>query len=129
MSLLRKIVSTICSGRAEQMAEEVIGAMPTAACLTAEPASADQPAALDVESSKGPRRYYVKPKPASADELAANDNRKQEAQRRYFVKTGRYYDPAEKAPEPRPTRATEAEEILEGGPIGLKAIFPKLSLR
>ena len=101
MSLLRKIISSIRSDRAQQATAELPPAMPAANCLTAEVA--------------GPAR-----------ELAGDDNSTK--QRRYYVKTGRYVDHEE---EVLASRSESAQEVItfDKTPTDLKSLFPKLSLR
>jgi hypothetical protein len=61
MSWLKKIVSLIRSGGAEQPAAEALRAMSAAQCLAAEAASASEPAAEeDDENPTKQRRYFVK---------------------------------------------------------------------
>jgi hypothetical protein len=101
MSWLRKIVSTIRSDQAEQAADEVMDVTPTAPCLTAEP--------------------------ALADERTAEEDPNPTGQRRYFVKRGVFVDHED---EVRAMALTGVdEEIPDRGPADLKSIFPKLSLR
>jgi hypothetical protein len=103
MSWLKKIVSTI-SARGEQTVEEVIDAMPTAQCLTAEP------------------------QPVSASELYAEaEDENPIKQRRYFVKKGLYVDNEQERAAARAAESTE--EIADRPPVDLKTLFPKLSLR
>src|ERR1700741_5359554 len=59
MSWLKNIVSKISMQGAEQEAEEVLNAMPTAQCLTVEPASGN-PAGEENKTTAGPRRYFIK---------------------------------------------------------------------
>jgi hypothetical protein len=100
MSWLRKIVSTVCSSRVEQVVEEVAEAMPTTQSLTAEPALASEPASEDENAS---------------------------GQRRYFVKRGVFFDPADQVVKSQ--SAKDMEEIPDKRPVDLKTLFPKLSLR
>jgi len=100
MSWLRRIVSTVCSSRVEQVVEEVVDAIPTTQCLTAEPALASEHGAED-ENPTG--------------------------QRRYFVKRGLFFDPEDKVAQSQSAKALE--EIPDRRPIDLKTLFPKLSLR
>jgi hypothetical protein len=100
MSWLRKIVSTVCSSHVEQVVEEVVDAIPTAQCATAEPALASEPDGEDENAS---------------------------GQRRYFVKRGLFFDPADQVAKSQ--SAKSSEEIPDKRPIDLKTLFPKLSLR
>ena len=104
MSLLRKIISTICSDHAHQAIEGFAPAISAENCLTAELALIDRP----------------------ADELEVNDNPTK--QRRYYVKTGRYVDHEE---EVLASRSASAQEVImfDKTPTDLKSLFPKLSLR
>jgi len=104
MSWLKKIVSTISARGVEQMAEEIIDAMPTAQCLTAEP----------------------EPVPASEPAAEAEDEDPIK-QRRYFVKKGLYVDNAEERAAARAVESTG--EVADKPPVDLKSLFPKLSLR
>jgi hypothetical protein len=101
MSWLRKIVSTICSSHIEKVVEEVVDAIPSAQCATAEPALASEPDGEDENAS---------------------------GQRRYFVKRGLFFDPADQVAKSQSAKASE-EEIPDKRPIDLKTLFPKLSLR
>ncbi|HVB79514.1 MAG TPA: hypothetical protein VNE82_06115 [Candidatus Binataceae bacterium] len=103
MSWLKKIVSTITT-RGEQMAEEVVDAMPTAQCLTAAPEAG----------------------PVSELAAAAEDENPIK-QRRYFVKKGLYVDNAEERA--AAVEAESHEEVADKRPVDLKTLFPKLSLR
>src|SRR5690348_10962359 len=62
MSWLKKIVSSIGARGVKQVAEQVMEAMPTATCLTAEPdaAAAVSDSAQEDESPIKQRRYFVK---------------------------------------------------------------------
>ncbi len=100
MSWLKKIVSRIRSGGAEQFAVEVLDAVPASQCLTAEPASASEPAEEDDEN---PTR-----------------------QRRYFVKRGLFVDHEDEVTTLRSAQAVE--EISDRRPVDLKSLFAKLSL-
>jgi hypothetical protein len=104
MSLLRKIISTICSDQAQQAIEGFAPAMSAANCLATEVALVDQ----------------------SVGELEEDDNPTK--QRRYYVKTGRYVDHEE---EVLGARSASAQEVIifDKTPTDLKSLFPKLSLR
>ena len=104
MSLLRKIISTIRSGHAQQAIEEFTPAMSPANCLTAEVALIDRPACVLEEDDHSTK------------------------QRRYYVKTGRYVDHEEELLESRSASAQEVI-IFDKTPTDLKSLFPKLSLR
>ena len=138
MSWLKKIVSKISMQSAEQAAEEVLNAMPTAQCLTAEPAS--NSAGEENKNTAGPRRYFIKAdilrgaivppiltaEPALADGDAEEDDSSTH-QRRYFVKNGKWVDNEE---ERAAAAAGDTEEIIiDKRPVDLKTLFPKLSLR
>jgi hypothetical protein len=84
----------------EQVVEEVVDAIPTAQCATAEPALASEPDGEDENAS---------------------------GQRRYFVKRGLFFDPADQVAQSQ--SAKSSEEIPDKRPIDLKTLFPKLSLR
>jgi hypothetical protein len=103
MSWLKKIVSKIGAQGAEQMAEAVLEAMPTAQCLTAEPAAAADGPGVDAEDENPTK------------------------QRRYFVKQGRFIDHEEEVLAAKAVDSTE--EITDRRPVDLKTLFPKLSLR
>ena len=136
MSWLKKIVSKISMQSAEQAAEEVLNAMPTAQCLAVEPASA---AGEENKNTAGPRRYFIKAdilrgaivppsltaEPAVADGGAEEDENSTH-QRRYFVKSAKWVDNEE---ERAATAAGDTEEIIiDKRPVDLKTLFPKLSL-
>jgi hypothetical protein len=104
MSWLKKIVSKISAQGAEQVAEEVLNAMPTAQCLTAEPAVAANESTADAEDDNPTK------------------------QRRYFVKKGLFVDHDEEIAAAR-APAEPTEEIIDKHPVDLKTMFPKLSLR
>jgi hypothetical protein len=59
MSWLKKIVCKISMQGTEQAAKEVLDAMPTAQCLTVEPASANT-AGEENKNPAAPRRYFIK---------------------------------------------------------------------
>ena len=103
MSLLRKIISAICSDHAQQAIEGFAPAMSAENCLTAEVALIDRP----------------------AGELEEDDNPTK--QRRYYVKTGRYVDHEEVVA----SRSESVQEVIifDKTPTDLKSLFPKLSLR
>jgi hypothetical protein len=101
MSWLKKIVSAISSGGAEQPAAEALRAMPGEQCLTAEAASAGEPAAE--EDEENPTK-----------------------QRRYFVKKGLFVDHEDEVTNLRSAQAVK--EISDRRPVDLKALFAKLSL-
>jgi hypothetical protein len=136
MSWLKKIVSKISMQGAEQAAEEVLNAMPTAQCLAVEPASA---AGEENKNTAGPRRYFIKadilrgaivpPSPTAEPALADGDAEEDENsthQRRYFVKSAKWVDNEEERS--RALAVDTAEEIIDKRPIDLKTLFPKLSL-
>jgi hypothetical protein len=104
MSLLRKIISAICSDQAQQAIEGFAPAMSVENCLAAEVALIDRPAG-ELEEDDNPRK-----------------------QRRYYVKTGRYVDHEE---EVLGSRSASAQEVIifDKAPTDLKSLFPKLSLR
>jgi hypothetical protein len=103
MSLLRKIISTICPDHVQQAIEGFAPAMSAENCLTAEVALINRP----------------------AGELEEDDNPTK--QRRYYVKTGRYVDYEE---EVLVSRSASAQEVIfDKTPTDLKSLFPKLSLR
>jgi|HubBroStandDraft_4_1064222.scaffolds.fasta_scaffold500766_1 hypothetical protein len=104
MSLLRKIISTICPDHVQQAIEGFAPAMSAENCLTAEVALINRP----------------------AGELEEDDNPTK--QRRYYVKTGRYVDHEE---EVLASRSASAQEVItfDKTPTDLKSLFPKLSLR
>lgn len=104
MSLLRKIISTICSDPAQKAIEGLPPAISAENCLTAEVALIDRP----------------------AGELEEDDNPTK--QRRYYVKTGQYVDHEE---EVLASRSASAQEVItfDKPPTDLKSLFPKLSLR
>ena len=102
MSWLRKIVSTVCSGRVEQLVEGVVDAMPTTQCLTEEPALAN-----------------------GADHEDENPTK----QRRYFVKTGMWVDNEEEELAARNGSNGSEEVVFDRPPVDLRTLFPKLSLR
>ena len=103
MSLLRKIISTICSDHAQHAIEGFAPAMSAENCLMAEVALIDRP----------------------AGKLEEDDNPTK--QRRYYVKTGRYVDHEEEVLASR--SATAQEVMFDKTPTDLKSLFPKLSLR
>jgi len=103
MSWLKKIVSKISAQGAEQVAEEVLNAMPTAQCLTAQPVVAANEPTADAEDDNPTK------------------------QRRYFVKKGLFVDHEEEMAAARVVES--AKEIIDKHPVDLKTMFPKLSLR
>ncbi len=103
MSWFKKIASIIARNP-QHMVKEVLDAMPTAQCLTAEPG----------------------PIPASEPIADAKDDNPFR-QRRYFVKRGLYVDNDEERGVAQVVES--AEEIADEPPIDLKTLFPKLSLR
>jgi hypothetical protein len=135
MSWLKKIVSKISKQGAEQAAEEVLNAMPTSQCLTAEAASAN-PAGQEKENPAGPRRYFIKADilrgaivpPSASAAVVDQEDENSTPQRRYFVKNGQWVDNEEER-----ARAaaddTQEELRIEKRPVDLKTLFPKLSLR
>jgi hypothetical protein len=98
MSWLKKIVSKICA-QSEQVAEEVLNAMPAAQCPTAESV-----ATVSAPAAENPTK-----------------------QRRYFVKRGLFVDHEDEVAAARAVESKE--EILDRRPVDLKTLFPKLSLR
>jgi hypothetical protein len=139
MSWLKNIVSKISMQGAEQAAEEVLNAMPTAQCLTVEPASAN-PAGEENKTTAGPRRYFIKadilsgaivPPSVTAEAALADGVAKEDEnsthQRRYFVKNGQWVDNDEERA--RAGAVDSQEEIIDRHPVDLKTLFPKLSLR
>jgi hypothetical protein len=140
MSWLRKIVSTVCSSRVEQVVEGVVDAMPTSQCLTAEPALANG-IGQEKKNPMEPRRYFVKPElvgatptPQSftAEPAVANGADHEDGnptkQRRYFAKTGKWVDNEEELAARNGANGSE-EVIFDRRPIDLRTLFPKLSLR
>jgi hypothetical protein len=137
MSWLKKIASKLSMQSAEQAAEEVLDGMPTAPCLTVEPASA---AGEENKNTAGPRRYFIKAdilrgaivpvsvtaEAALADGVAKEDENSTH-QRRYFVKNGQWVDNEEERA--RAGAVDSQEEIIDKRPVDLKTLFPKLSLR
>jgi hypothetical protein len=107
MSWLKKIVSTISARSPEQPAEDVLDAMPTAQCVTAEAA----PASV-----------------LASEPVADTEDENPIKQRRYFVKKGLYVDNEEERAAARLAESS-AEEIPDRHPVDLKTLFPKLSLR
>jgi hypothetical protein len=103
MTWLKKIVSTIGGQKVEKTAEAVLEVMPTVQCATVAPAPVAE--------------ALSKPDGEAADEGTK--------QRRYFVKKGLYVDNEEE----RAAAHTASEEVPDRHPIGLKELFPKLSLR
>ena len=139
MSWLKKIVSKISAQGAEQAVEQVLNAMPTVQCLTAEPASANA-AGQENENPAGPRRYFIKadilrgaivPPSATAEPAlavgVAQEDENSTQQRRYFVKNGKWVDNEEERA--RAGAVETAEEIIDKRPVDLRTLFPKLSLR
>jgi len=139
MSWLKKIVSKIGTQGAEQVAEQVLNAMPTAQCLTVEPASANT-AGEENKNPAGPRRYFIKadllsgaivpPSLTAKPDLAVGDADEDEnstQQRRYFVKSAKWVDNEEERARAGAVETTE--EIIDKRPVDLRALFPKLSLR
>jgi hypothetical protein len=136
MSWLKKIVSKISMQGAEQVAADVLDAMPTAQCLAVEPASA---AGEENKNTAGPRRYFIKadilsgaivpPSLTAEPDLAVGDAEEDDSsthQRRYFVKSAKWVDNEE---ERAATAAGDTEEIIiDKRPVDLKTLFPKLSL-
>jgi hypothetical protein len=136
MSWLKKIVSKISMQSAEQAAEEVLNAMPTAQCLAVEPAST---AGEENKNTAGPRRYFIKadilrgaivPPGVTAEAALADGDAEEDEnsthQRRYFVKSAKWVDNEE---ERAATAAGDTEEIIiDKRPVDLKTLFPKLSL-
>jgi hypothetical protein len=136
MSWLKKIVTKISMQSAEQAAEEVLNAMPTAQCLAVEPAST---AGEENKNTAGPRRYFIKadilrgaiapPSVTAEAALADGDAEEDEIsthQRRYFVKNGKWVDNEE---ERAAAAAGDTQEIIiDKRPVDLKTLFPKLSL-
>jgi hypothetical protein len=102
MSWLTKIVSKIGKQNLEPSVEEVIDAMPTARCMTAEPTA--PPAGVTDQEEENPTK-----------------------QRRYFVKTGVYVDSEAEVAATNSTADTEAIPARQVS--DLKTLFPKLSLR
>ncbi len=139
MSWLKKIASKISMQSAELAIEEVLDAMPAAACPTTEPASVN-PAGQQNENPVGPRRYFIKadilsgaiaPPSAAAEPVFADGDAAEDEvsthQRRYFVKNGKWVDNDE---ERAVAAAGVTEEIIiDKRPLDLKTLFPKLSLR
>jgi hypothetical protein len=136
MSWLKKIVSKISMQGAEQVAADVLDAIPTAQCLAVEPASA---AGEENKNTAGPRRYFIKadilsgaivpPSLSAEPDLAVGDAEEDENsthQRRYFVKSAKWVDNEEE----RVAAATgdTHEIIIDKRPVDLKTLFPKLSL-
>jgi hypothetical protein len=106
MSWLKKIVSSIGARGVKQVAEQVMEAMPTATCLTAEPDA------------------------AAAVSDSAQEDESPIKQRRYFVKKGLYVDNEEERAAAKAAKAAAvADEIPDKQPVDLKSLFPKLSLR
>jgi hypothetical protein len=136
MSWLKKIVSKISMQGAEQVAADVLDAMPTAQCLAVEPASA---AGEENKNTAGPRRYFIKadilsgaivpPSVTAEAALADGDAGEDENsthQRRYFVKSAKWVDNEE---ERVAAAAGDTQEIIiDKRPVDLKTLFPKLSL-
>jgi hypothetical protein len=139
MSWLKKIVSKISMQSAEQAAEKVLNAMPTAQCLAVEPASANS-AGEENKNTAGPRRYFIKadilrgaivPPSVTAEAALADGDAEEDEnsthQRRYFVKNGKWVDNEE---ERAVAAAGDTQEIIiDKRPVDLKTLFPKLSLR
>ena len=107
MSWLKKIVSTIGGQKIEKTAEAVLEAMPTVQCATAASAA-------------------VAEAPSNSDDEAADEGTKQ---RRYFVKKGLFVDNEEERAAAHKVVQTASEEVPDKRPVGLKELFPKLSLR
>jgi hypothetical protein len=136
MSWLKKIVSKISMQGAEQVAADVLDAIPTAQCLAVEPASA---AGEENKNTAGPRRYFIKadilsgaivpPSLSAEPDLAVGDAEEDENsthQRRYFVKSAKWVDNEE---ERVAAAAGDTHEIIiDKRPVDLKTLFPKLSL-
>ena len=104
MSWLKKIVSKISMQGAEQVAADILDAMPTAQCLAVEPASANS-AGEENKNTAGPRRYFVKadilrgaivPPSVTAEAALADGDAEEDEnsthQRRYFVKSAKWVD-------------------------------------
>ena len=136
MSWLKKIVSKISMQGAEQVAADVLDAIPTAQCLAVEPASA---AVEENKNTAGPRRYFIKadilsgaivpPSLTAEPDLAVGDAEEDENsthQRRYFVKSAKWVDNEEE----RVAAAAGDTHgiIIDKRPVDLKTLFPKLSL-
>jgi hypothetical protein len=130
MSWLKKIASKITMHSAEQAVEDVMNAVPTVQCLTAEPAPAI-PAAQQTEKP-GPRRYFIKadilsgaiaPPSAKAEPVSENSTH----QRRYFSKNGQWIDNEEERA--NAGKVDTQEIIIDKRPVDLKTLFPRLSLR
>ncbi len=100
MSLLRKIIATICPDNAQPLIVQLAPAAPGPDCFAAETVLAS-------------RRFSEEENPTR--------------QRRYYVKTGRYVDLEEELA-PSPTATAEAV-IFDKPAVDLKSLFPKLSLR
>jgi hypothetical protein len=138
MSWLKKIASKISMHSAEQAVEDVMNAVPTVQCLTAEPA----PAIPDAQQSEkpGPRRYFIKAdilsgaiappsgkaEPASPVK-AVQEDESSTHQRRYFSKNGQWIDNEEERA--NGGKVDTQEIIIDKRPVDLKTLFPKLSLR
>lgn len=107
MSWLKRIVSTIGGQNVEKAAEAVLEGMPTVQCAAVAPAPvADAPSQPEGEAAdEGPK------------------------QRRYFVKKGLFVDNDEERAAAHKVVPTSSEQIPDKRPVGLKELFPKLSLR
>jgi hypothetical protein len=140
MSWLRKIVSTVCSSCVEHVVEEVVDAMPTTQCLTAEPALANG-VGQENKNPMEPRRYFVKaelvgatpPQSFTAEPALANgadhEDENSTRQRRYFVKTGKWVGNEDEILAAQNGSNGSEEVILDRHPVDLRTLFPKLSLR
>lgn len=100
MSLLKKIIATICPDNAQPLIVQLAPATPGADCFTA-------------EATLGGCRFSEEENPTR--------------QRRYYVKTGRYVDSEEEMAAAQ--SATAEAVIFDKSPVDLKSLFPKLSLR